>query len=68
MPALFDTAILLALAIVIRGVPLAYFLVRLRRYDALPWIVAFPFLNVLKQTFRFEAIGTFGPEAAQEYI
>jgi poly-beta-1,6-N-acetyl-D-glucosamine synthase len=68
VPAILDTAILLAIAICIRAVPLIYFLVRMRRYDAIPWVVLFPFFNIMKQTFRFEAIGTFGPNAAQEYI
>jgi cellulose synthase/poly-beta-1,6-N-acetylglucosamine synthase-like glycosyltransferase len=67
VPALIDTAAILGLAIAIRAVPLSYFLAKMKRYDAIPWIPLFPFANVLKQSFRFEAIGTFGPNAAQEY-
>lgn len=68
VPALLYVAVLLGLAIVIRAGPLAYFLVRLRRWDALPWIPFFPFANIVKQTFRFEAFGLLGPQAQREYV
>jgi cellulose synthase/poly-beta-1,6-N-acetylglucosamine synthase-like glycosyltransferase len=68
VPALEFTAVLFAIAILIRAVPLAYFLVRMRRTDVLVWIPFFPFASILKQSFRFEALGTMGPGAAQEYI
>jgi cellulose synthase/poly-beta-1,6-N-acetylglucosamine synthase-like glycosyltransferase len=68
VPALVDTAVLLAIAIAIRAIPLGYFLVRMRRTDVLAWIPFFPFANVLKQTFRFEALGLLGPLALREYV
>lgn len=68
VPALVDTAILLGLAIAIRAGPLAYFLVRMRRLDVLPWIPFFPVANIMKQTFRFEALGLLGPSAQREYV
>jgi cellulose synthase/poly-beta-1,6-N-acetylglucosamine synthase-like glycosyltransferase len=68
VPALELTAVLFLLAIVIRAVPIAYFLRRMGREDILPWIPFFPVANIIKQTFRFEALGTLGPGAAQEYI
>ena len=66
--ALVDVAYLLLIATAIRGVPLAYFLVKMRRWDALAWIPFFPIASVVKQSFRFEAFGLLGPEASQEYI
>lgn len=68
VPGLAYTLILLGLATAIRSVPLAYFLVKMGRRDALPWIPFFPIGNILKQTFRFEAFGTLGPGAVQEYV
>ena len=65
--ALVDVLYLLLLAMAIRGVPLAYFLARMRRWDALPWIPFFPIASILKQSFRFEAFGLLGPEAKREY-
>jgi cellulose synthase/poly-beta-1,6-N-acetylglucosamine synthase-like glycosyltransferase len=66
--ALVDVAYLVAIAITLRGVPLAYFLARMGRWDALAWIPFFPIGSVIKQTFRFEAFGLLGPEARHEYI
>ena len=68
VPALLDTAVLFALAIGIRAVPLGLFLVRMDRKDVLPWIPFFPIANVIKQTFRFEAFGLLGPQALREYV
>jgi cellulose synthase/poly-beta-1,6-N-acetylglucosamine synthase-like glycosyltransferase len=68
VPALVFTAALFLIAIAIRAIPIGYFLVQMQRKDMLPWIVFFPFANILKQSFRFEAYGTLGPGAAQEYI
>ena len=65
--ALVDVAYLLLIATVMRGIPLAYFLGRMRRWDTLVWIPFFPIASVVKQSFRFEAFGLLGPEAAQEY-
>ncbi|MCI4325109.1 MAG: glycosyltransferase [Thermoplasmata archaeon] len=65
--ALVDVAFLLLLALTIRAVPLAYFLVKMQRWDMLPWIPFFPIASVLKQSFRFEAFGLMGPEANHEY-
>ena len=66
--ALVDVGFLLLLALLLRAVPLAYFLARMRRWDVLPWIPFFPIGSVLKQSFRFEAFGLMGPEASHEYI
>lgn len=68
VPALVDTAYLLLIAILLRAVPIGYFLVKIRRPDILPWIPFFPIGNVIKQTYRFEAYGLLGPSAVQEYI
>ena len=68
VPALLDTAVLFALAVGIRALPLAVFLSRMGRRDALLWIPFFPIGNVIKQTFRFEAFGLLGPRALQEYV
>ncbi|MCI4361201.1 MAG: glycosyltransferase, partial [Thermoplasmata archaeon] len=66
--ALVDVAFLLLLALVLRAVPLGYFLARMERWDVLVWIPFFPIASVIKQTFRFEAFGLMGPEASHEYI
>jgi len=68
VPALVDTAVLLACAIAIRSAPLGYFLVRMHRSDVLVWIPFFPVANIMKQTFRFEALGLLGPDALREYV
>lgn len=68
VPGLVYTAELLLIATVIRAVPIAYFLVKMRRRDVLPWIPFFPIANIVKQNFRFEAFGTLGPGAAAEYV
>ncbi|MHB8351739.1 MAG: glycosyltransferase family 2 protein [Thermoplasmata archaeon] len=68
VPALFGLAALLLVAVGIRGVPLAYFLVKMKRYDVLPWIPFFPIGSALKQSFRFEAMGTLGVGSAQEFF
>ena len=65
--ALVDVAYLLVIATVMRGIPLAYFLGKMRRWDVLAWIPFFPIASVIKQSFRFESFGLLGPEAAQEY-
>ncbi|MCI4330220.1 MAG: glycosyltransferase, partial [Thermoplasmata archaeon] len=51
--ALVDVAYLLLLALVIRAVPLAYFLGKMERWDMLVWIPFFPIASVIKQSFRF---------------
>jgi cellulose synthase/poly-beta-1,6-N-acetylglucosamine synthase-like glycosyltransferase len=68
VPALLDVLVLLALAIAVRAVPIGYFLARMGRWDILPWIPFFPFGNIMKQTFRFEAYGLLGPQALREYV
>jgi hypothetical protein len=68
VPGLIYTIVLLAIATGIRAVPIAYFLVKMRRPDVLLWIPFFPIGNIIKQTFRFEAFGTLGPGATAEYI
>ena len=68
VPALVFTAVLFLLAIGIRAIPIGYYLGKMGRKDIIPWIPFFPFANIIKQSFRFEAYGTLGPGAAQEYI
>jgi cellulose synthase/poly-beta-1,6-N-acetylglucosamine synthase-like glycosyltransferase len=68
VPALVDTAILLLMVMVIRGIPIGYYLVKMGRADVLPWIPFFPIGNILKQNFRYEAFGTLGPRALGEYV
>ncbi|HEV2318043.1 MAG TPA: glycosyltransferase [Thermoplasmata archaeon] len=65
--ALVDVAYLLVLALVIRAVPLGYFLGKMGRWDMIAWIPFFPIASVIKQSFRFEAFGLMGPEAKHEY-
>lgn len=67
VPGLVDAAILLALATLVRAVPLGYYLLRMGRADLLAWIPFFPIASLLKQNFRFEAFGTLGPGASAEY-
>jgi hypothetical protein len=68
VPALVDVGYLLLLALATRAIPLAYFLHRMGRKDALLWIPFFPIGSILKQSFRFEAFGLLGPDAKQEYV
>lgn len=68
VPALLGVAALLVVAIGVRGVPLAYFLIRMGRWDVLPWIPFFPIAGAIKQSFRFEAMGTLDARAAREYM
>ena len=68
VPALLFTIVLLLIGAVIRAGPIAYFLIRMGRFDVLPWLPFFPIGNVIKQTFRFEGFGTLGPGASAEYI
>jgi cellulose synthase/poly-beta-1,6-N-acetylglucosamine synthase-like glycosyltransferase len=65
--AFVDVLFLVGIAVALRGVPLAYYLGKMRRWDALPWIPFFPIASVIKQSFRFEAFGLLGPEARNEY-
>jgi cellulose synthase/poly-beta-1,6-N-acetylglucosamine synthase-like glycosyltransferase len=68
IPALVDTAYLLLFAILMRAIPISYFLVKMKRPDIIAWVWFFPFANVIKQNFRFEAYGLLGPSAQAEYI
>src|SRR5271170_2827715 len=54
LPGILHAFFLLVVLIALRAAPLAYFLVRMRRYDVLPWILAWPFLGILKAIYRFE--------------
>jgi cellulose synthase/poly-beta-1,6-N-acetylglucosamine synthase-like glycosyltransferase len=67
VPSLVEAAVILLVVLTLRAVPLAYFLAQMGRRDVLWWIPFFPIGNVLKQTFRFEAFGTLGPDAVREY-
>src|SRR5262249_24598462 len=66
--AFVDVVYLVVIALALRAVPLAYFLGKMGRWDALAWIPFFPTASVIKQSFRFEAFGLLGPEAKHEYI
>ena len=68
VPSILDTAVLLLLAMAVRGAPVAFFLILMGRADVLPWIPFFPFGNILKQNFRYEAFGTLSPSAQAEYV
>jgi cellulose synthase/poly-beta-1,6-N-acetylglucosamine synthase-like glycosyltransferase len=68
VPALLFAGILFLVAMLLRAGPLAYYLVKMHRTDAIPWIPFFPFGNVIKQSFRLEAFGTLGPNATGEYV
>jgi cellulose synthase/poly-beta-1,6-N-acetylglucosamine synthase-like glycosyltransferase len=68
VPAILFAAILFLIAMVLRSVPLAYYLVKMGRTDVLPWIPFFPVGNVIKQSYRLEAFGTLGPTATGEYV
>lgn len=68
IPALIFTLEILLLALAIRAIPLAYFLVKMKRRDVLVWVPFFPIGNIIKQTFRFESFGTLGPQATREYF
>jgi len=68
VPALIATAYLLLIMIGLRAVPIGFFLVRIGRKDVLPWIPFFPFGNIIKQTYRFEAYGLLGRDALKEYV
>jgi hypothetical protein len=67
LPSLAEAGIILFLVLGLRAVPLGYFLHRMGRSDVYGWIPFFPIGSILKQTFRFEAFGTLGPDAAREY-
>ncbi len=67
LPGIFHAFYLLIVLIALRAIPLAYFLVRMRRYDVLPWILAWPFLGIVKAIYRFEGFGTVRYGAATEF-
>lgn len=67
VPGILHAAFLLLALLLLRSVPLVYFLIRMRRFDALPWIPAWPVLGVVKSIFRFEAFGTILYGAAPEF-
>jgi cellulose synthase/poly-beta-1,6-N-acetylglucosamine synthase-like glycosyltransferase len=67
VPGIFHAFYLLLALLVLRSIPLAYFLVRMRRFDALPWIPAWPVLGIVKTVYRFEAFGTILFGAATEF-
>jgi cellulose synthase/poly-beta-1,6-N-acetylglucosamine synthase-like glycosyltransferase len=67
VPGLEHAFYLLLALLILRSVPLAYFLIRMRRYDALPWIPAWPVLGIVKAIYRFEAFGTVLYGSATEF-
>ena len=67
VPGIVHAAYLLLALLLLRSIPLAYFLIRMRRYDALPWIPAWPVLGIVKAVYRFEAFGTILFGAAPEF-
>ncbi|MGA8664864.1 MAG: glycosyltransferase family 2 protein [Thermoplasmata archaeon] len=68
LPGILHAFYLLVALIALRAIPLAYFLIRLRRYDVLPWIAAWPFLGIIKAVYRFEGFGTVRYGAASEFF
>ncbi len=58
VPGILHAFYLLLVLLALRTVPLAYFLVRMRRYDVLPWIPLWPVFGIIKSVYRFEAFGT----------
>ncbi|HLM91661.1 MAG TPA: glycosyltransferase family 2 protein [Thermoplasmata archaeon] len=67
LPGILHAFYLLLALIALRAVPLAYFLIRMRRCDVLPWILAWPFLGIVKAVYRFEGFGTVRYGAATEF-
>jgi cellulose synthase/poly-beta-1,6-N-acetylglucosamine synthase-like glycosyltransferase len=67
LPGILHAFYLLVVLIALRAIPLAYFLIRMRRYDVLPWILAWPFLGILKAVYRFEGFGSVRYGAASEF-
>jgi cellulose synthase/poly-beta-1,6-N-acetylglucosamine synthase-like glycosyltransferase len=67
LPGILHAAYLLLALLALRTIPLGFFLVRMRRYDVLPWIATWPIFGVVKSVFRFEAFGTILRGAAAEF-
>lgn len=67
VPGILHAAYLLFALLLLRSLPLSFFLIRMRRYDVLPWIPIWPILGVVKSLFRFEAFGTILHGAVPEF-
>jgi cellulose synthase/poly-beta-1,6-N-acetylglucosamine synthase-like glycosyltransferase len=58
IPGLIHALELLVVLIALRSIPLGYYLVKMKRKEVLPWILAWPFLGIVKTVYRFEGFGT----------
>jgi len=68
IPGLLHAFYLLLVLLALRAVPLTYYLVRMRRFDVLPWVPAWPFLGIVKSVFRFEGFGSARYGNANEFV
>ncbi len=68
IPGILHAFYLLVALLVLRAIPLTYYLVRMRRFDVLPWIPAWPFLGIVKSVFRFEGFGSARFGNANEFV
>jgi len=68
IPGILHAFYLLLALLALRAVPLTYYLVRMRRFDVLPWIPAWPFLGIVKSVFRFEGFGSARFGNANEFV
>lgn len=64
---LWHVALILGLLLVPRGIVMAYYLVRLRAYAYLPWILFWPIGSAVKQFITMEGYGTILPGAIPEF-
>lgn len=64
----FTTAVLIiAIVLLPKGLAMAYYLIKMRLYGDIPWIVTWPITALVKQYFSVEAWGTIFPGAMPEF-
>lgn len=68
IPGILHAFYLLLALLVLRAIPLTYYLLRMRRFDVLPWVPAWPFLGLVKSVFRFEGFGSVRYGQANEFV
>lgn len=66
LPTLLHVGAIAVLLLVPRGIAVGYYLGRVGRTRALPWLLAWPVLAALKQFFQLEAFGTMRPGGPPE--
>ncbi len=66
LPTLLHVAVIAVLLLIPRGIAVGYYLGRVGRAGALPWLLAWPAFAALKQLFQLEAFGTMGPGGPRE--